>query len=139
MTSVDDDDSDRLTRAIGIALAAHARQVDKAGEPYILHPLRVMLAQAEPAARIVAILHDVAEDHAEGWSLIRAAGFGSEIIAGIDSVTRREGEDYFDFVRRSREDPIGRQVKAADLRDNLRGTHGNRERYEKALEILAGA
>ena len=32
-----------LERAIAIAATAHAGQTDKAGAPYILHPLRVML------------------------------------------------------------------------------------------------
>ena len=51
-----------LQRAIEIAVEAHAGQADKAGSIYILHPLRVMLAQTTDDARIVAVLHDVVED-----------------------------------------------------------------------------
>ena len=51
-----------LERAIEIALIAHAGQTDKAGAPYILHPLRVMLAQTTDIARIAGVLHDVVED-----------------------------------------------------------------------------
>ena len=51
-----------LNDAIVIAIKAHADQTDKAGQPYILHPLRVMLAQRTDEARIVAVLHDVVED-----------------------------------------------------------------------------
>ncbi len=52
-----------LERAIEIAAAAHRGQADKAGQPYILHPLRVMLACQGEATRIVAVLHDVIEDN----------------------------------------------------------------------------
>lgn len=37
-----------LERAIELAARAHAGQVDKAGAPYILHPLRLMLAVGTP-------------------------------------------------------------------------------------------
>ena len=48
-----------LERAIAIAAAAHAGQVDKAGQPYILHPLRVMLRVHTPEERMAAVLNDV--------------------------------------------------------------------------------
>ena len=51
-----------LERAIQIAALAHAGQFDKAGQPYILHPLRVMFRMEEEHERIAAVLHDVVED-----------------------------------------------------------------------------
>ncbi len=91
-----------LERAIAIAVEAHAGQIDKAGAPYILHPLRVMLAVSSTDERIAAVLHDVCED-CPGWTpdRLRAEGFAPQIIAALDSVTKREGEGYDDFVRRA--------------------------------------
>jgi len=114
-----------LERAIAIALMAHAGQIDKAGAPYILHPLRVMLAQTSEAARIAGVLHDVVED-GDGWTLerLRAEGFSPEVVEAVAAVTKRpedEGdtlEGYLAFVRRAAAHPIGRQVKLADLADN---------------------
>jgi (p)ppGpp synthase/HD superfamily hydrolase len=54
-----------LERAIAIAAEAHAGQVDKAGAPYVLHPLRMMLRMSSIDERIVAALHDVCEDRME--------------------------------------------------------------------------
>lgn len=35
-----------LNKAIMIAVKARARQIDKAGAPYIFHPFRVMMSSA---------------------------------------------------------------------------------------------
>jgi (p)ppGpp synthase/HD superfamily hydrolase len=109
-----------LERAIALAAQAHEGQTDKAGAPYILHPLRVMLAQRTDAARVVAVFHDVCED-CDGWSFDRlpGEGFTPDLIEALRSVTKVEGEDYMDFVRRAAANPIGRTVKMADLQDNL--------------------
>ena len=109
-----------LDRAIVIAVEAHAGQFDRAGEPYILHPLRVMMSVSTTEERIVAVLHDVVEDCPE-WDLSRLQeeGFSDSVIAGIDSVTKRRGEPYMVFIDRARWDPIGRVVKRADLNDNI--------------------
>ena len=108
-----------LERAIAIAAEGHAGQVDKAGAPYVLHPLRLMLAVRSLDERIVAVLHDVVED-CPGWTFdrLRGEGFSNGVITALQSVTKREGEDYETFVLRAAADPIGRQVKLADLRDN---------------------
>jgi (p)ppGpp synthase/HD superfamily hydrolase len=136
-----------LERAIAIAAEAHAGQIDKAGAPYILHPLRMMLAVATPQERIVAVLHDVCED-CPGWTFDRlgAAGFSDEILRALDSVTKREGEGYFDFARRAAADAIGRNVKLADLRDNCdlsriasptEADLRRIEKYRKAIALIA--
>ena len=59
-----------LERAIEIAARAHAEQHDPSGEPYILHPLRMMLKLNAPDDRIVAVLHDVIEK-GDDWSIER--------------------------------------------------------------------
>src|ERR1700729_3391978 len=108
-----------LERAIAITAEAHAGQVDKAGAPYVLHPLRMMLRVSSIDERIVAVLHDVCED-CEGWTLDRLSreGFPAHIIAALDSVTQPDGENYETCARRGAANPIGRRVKLADLADN---------------------
>ena len=137
-----------LERAIAIAAAAHAGTKDKADAPYILHPLRVMLRLRTTDERIVGVLHDVVED--TDWTIeaLRAEGFSEEILRGIEAVTKRPGEDYDAFVDRAGKDPIGRQVKQADLEDNSDLTRiaaptdhdrARAEKYRRALARLKGS
>jgi (p)ppGpp synthase/HD superfamily hydrolase len=114
-----------LSNAILVATAAHAQQIDKGGLPYILHPLRVMLAIAskfpdDEAIQIAAVLHDTVEDgHLTIEKIERL--FGQEVVEIMDSVTRRTiaGETYHEFVLRAKAHPKGRYVKIADVEDNL--------------------
>jgi (p)ppGpp synthase/HD superfamily hydrolase len=132
-----------LEAAIAIAAQAHAGQVDKGDVPYILHPLRVMLRVDGLEAQIAAVLHDVVEDTPWTLDALREAGFSDAVLVAIDHLTRREGEDYFDFVRRAARDPIARVVKRADLEENsdmsrLRAvTERDRERLERYRTALA--
>lgn len=135
-----------LERAIIIATQAHAGQTDKAGAPYILHPLRVMLMLATDAERIVGVLHDVVEDTAVTFNDLRAEGFTDEILAALESVTKRDGEEYEAFVLRAGQNPIGRSVKLADLRDNsdisriaspTEKDYGRLEKYRRAIASLS--
>jgi len=108
-----------LEDAIALAVRAHHKQTDRAGAPYILHPLRVMFRVEIDAERMVAVLHDVVED--TDWSLddLRAEGFPEEVVTAVDHLTRRDGESYDDFVRRAAANPVARRVKIADLEDNM--------------------
>jgi len=111
-----------LARAAEIAQEVHFHQFDKGGAPYIGHPLRVASACKSDAARIVALLHDVVEDGASaGWSFdrLRTEGFSEVVISALESVTKRPGEDYAAFVLRAKENAIGREVKLADIADNM--------------------
>lgn len=134
-----------LERAIALAATAHEGQKDKAGAPYILHVLRVMIRLETPEERMAGVLHDVVEDC--GWTLdrLRAEGFSEDVIGGVDAVTRRETETYEEFVLRAKGNPIGRRVKIADIADNsdvsrLRGVTdrdlARLEKYRRAMEVL---
>lgn len=107
-----------LTRAIIIATEAHSGQVDKGGQPYILHPLRVMLSMTSDEERIVAVFHDVVEDTWVTLDDLRYESYSEDIIETVDSVTKREGETYDQQIQRAKLNPIGRSVKLGDLKDN---------------------
>jgi (p)ppGpp synthase/HD superfamily hydrolase len=106
-------------RAVAIAAAAHLGQFDKAGEPYITHPLRLFQRAATSDERIVAVLHDLIED--TDWTLAALAdeGFSPVILAALDALTRRSGESYDAFLDRVLADPLATRVKRLDLEDNL--------------------
>ena len=135
----------QLDHATEIATAAHEGQRDRAGNPYILHSLRVMVACPEHPQQVVAILHDVVEKSRWTLDALRAEGLPDDLAAALDAVTRRDGEDYFDFVRRAGRNEIARVVKIADLRDNLTMSRitqplgadpAQAEKYRHALQIL---
>ncbi|MCX8073105.1 MAG: GTP pyrophosphokinase [Candidatus Binatia bacterium] len=137
-----------LEDAIELAVRAHRGATDKAGAPYILHVLRVMLAVEGDVARMAAALHDVVEDTSYTPDDLRRLGFPVEVVDAVDALTRRPGELYEDFVRRAAAHPIARQIKLADLEDNMdiRRLPHLREadlerlaRYRAAWEILASA
>lgn len=108
-----------LGRAIAIAAQAHQEQRDKAGAPYILHPLRMMAQLRGEPEMIVAVLHDLIED--TPWTLeqLRAEGFSEDVLTAIDCLTRRDDESYEAFIERAGGNPLARRVKLADLEDNM--------------------
>ena len=84
---------DRIAGAIQFAARLHHGQKDKAGAPYILHPLRVMLACKTEDERIVAVLHDTVEDCGACLVTIRHL-YGKHIEDAVNALTRREVESY---------------------------------------------
>lgn len=121
-----------LARAVEIAAQVHADQKDKAGEPYILHPMRLAVRARGfgVETQMVAMLHDVVEDDerpaGERWTVerMRAEGFPETVAAAVEHMTRREGESYEAFVERiaaaeGRAGEVARRVKLLDLEDNM--------------------
>lgn len=151
-----------LEKAISIATQVHEGQLDKGGNPYILHPLRVMMALRTTEEMIVGVLHDVVEDcegKGFGWELLEGEGFSEEVLEGLRSVTKTPEEDalikslsgkdrinaYLQFVVRAKSNPIGRRVKRADIHDNLNVTRVGAldekdlqrlNQYKQALDLL---
>jgi len=137
-----------LEAAIALACRAHTGQTDKAGAPYILHPLRLMLKFADQDARMAAVLHDVVEDGGVSWDDLRKLGVPDNVIAAVDGLTRREDESYEAFIGRAAQDPLARRVKIEDVRDNMDltriGTLADRDgervqRYHRSLQVLLQA
>jgi (p)ppGpp synthase/HD superfamily hydrolase len=109
-----------IEKALQIACRAHEGQKDKNGQPYILHPLRVMNAVEDEPAKIVAVLHDVIEDTSVTFKDLRREGFDEVVLAAVECLTHRKGEPYADYVVRCKGNVIARRVKLADLEDNAR-------------------
>ena len=134
-----------LEKAIEIAVKYHKGQVDKAGQPYILHPLRLMMNVDDNDAKIVSVLHDVIEDTPLTLDNLKDEGFSDNILAALNCVTKKDGEDYDAFIQRISVNPLAVRAKLADLEDNMdlsrlpEVTDKDRERvekYQKAKEFL---
>jgi (p)ppGpp synthase/HD superfamily hydrolase len=107
-----------VEEAIALARKAHAGQTDKAGHPYIEHPLRVMHRLHKEYEQMAAILHDVLEDTPTTEDDLRTAGCPEPVIAAVRALTKRPGEPLEDSMARAAADPIACAVKRADIADN---------------------
>ena len=109
---------------IAIAIASHAfrKKVDKGGQPYILHCLRVMNAVRTESVHVqcAAVLHDLLEDCPETWDILRLArnGFSEDTIRMVDLLTHRDDEPYEKYIKRIASNLGATAIKKADLRDN---------------------
>ena len=137
-----------LEKAIALAATQHAGQLDKGGQPYILHPLRLMLQFSNPTLQIIAVLHDILEDTATTAEDLEALGFSTEIIQAIQALTKQTGESRLETAKRTALNPLATQVKYVDVLDNMNLTRINNptardfarlEEYKEVLEILKQA
>ncbi len=108
-----------IEKALAIALEAHKGQVDKAGKPYILHPLRLMTGLEDEIEMIAALLHDVIEDSDITAEDLKRAGIPEEVIEIIGYLTKQTGEDYDDFIERISNHRKASRVKIKDIEDNM--------------------
>ena len=109
-----------LDRAKAIATSAHNEQVDKAGKPYIEHPIRVMNMGKTVEEKIVGVLHDVVEDSEWTFEMLEKEGMPKEVVDALKCVTKlSEDEDYDHFIARVKTNPLAVKVKLNDLKDNM--------------------
>ena len=108
-----------IERAIEIASSAHAGQLDKAGQPYIFHPLRVMLRVNTEHEQMAAVLHDVVEDTSVTLERLEPEGFPAEVLRAIAALTKLPGETRLDAAMRAAADPVARVVKLANNAENM--------------------
>ncbi len=135
--------------AVEIARAAHDGQVDKSGQPYIGHPMRVMAALSDPHERMAAVLHDVIEDTPVTAADLRAAGCPEPVVTAVVALSRGDDEPQADYLARVAANPMAKVVKLADMADNCSPARmaaldaATRERltakYAAARAYLAGA
>lgn len=132
-------------KALRICFDAHKNQVDKAGLPYVLHPLHVAEQMQTESEICTALLHDVPEDSSVTLEDL-ARDFPPAVIHALELLTHRDGVPYADYVRAIRNNRIARKVKLADLAHNSDLTRLDEitpkdlarvEKYKAAAEILS--
>ncbi len=139
-----------VNRALRLAYAAHAGQLEENGVPYIFHPYHLAEQMDDELSICVALLHDVVEDTAVTLEQLREA-FPPEVVEAVGLLTHDPDTDYFAYVRRLKDNPLARKVKLADLAHNSDQTRWAdievdparlqrwREKYRRAREILTEA
>lgn len=111
-------DTEIISLAEALATRVHADQADKASEPYIGHPRRVAAKLESPEAKTIAWLHDVLEDTDVSEAELRE-GFPDEVVDAVVALTKVADEPMEEYYARVRANPLARQVKHADIHDNL--------------------
>jgi hypothetical protein len=128
-----------FARAVGFAENAHGDQLDKGGELYIYHCIRVGASLLPDInAAVAGLFHDVLEDTttpAEAlldFILELLPSTGDAVFATVRLLTRDPAVEYEDYIAAIAPHFLARRVKLVDLSDNL-----NRERRRRALAFGA--
>ena len=104
--------------ALAIAKKAHAGQVDKAGVDYIQHPLYMASQVKTEQEKAVALLHDVLEDSDITAADLLAYGLSNEVVTAVQTLTKKKGQSYQDYLEKVKSNNLARVVKLADLKHN---------------------
>jgi (p)ppGpp synthase/HD superfamily hydrolase len=106
--------------AVALASRVHEKQKDKAGKPYILHPLGVMMRLRSEDSELnqIAVLHDVVEDGGTTYKSLLEMGFSEAVVNTLALLTHDRGISYEDYIERMRGNYYALVVKREDLRDN---------------------
>ncbi len=132
-------------RAMQICFEAHKDQLDKSGIPYVFHPIHLAEQMQDENTTVAALLHDVMEDTPYTLEDLREEGFSEEVLEALVLLTHQKSEDYLDYVRRIKDNPIAKAVKLADLAHNSDLTRldmvdekavERKNRYQEAQAIL---
>lgn len=132
-------------KAIKLMYEIHKEQVDKAGMPYVLHPLHVAEEMKDETSTIVALLHDVVEDSNITFDKLSELGFSTNVIESLKLLTHNENDDYFDYIKKIATNPISTSVKLADLKHNSDLTRIDKitdndmsrtKKYKKCIKFL---
>lgn len=127
-----------LSIALKFATDKHFGQFDKGGNPYIMHPLKVMymLKSDDEELNCIALLHDVVEDCGVTYQDLRDIGMTERVIEGVRGMTKLPSETYDDAMNRIKSNPDSIRVKICDLRHNsdIRRLKGVTEKDIKRIE-----
>ncbi|MBR1972887.1 MAG: HD domain-containing protein [Oscillospiraceae bacterium] len=140
-------------KALCYAYNAHHGQLDYNGIPFIFHPLHLAEQMKDEISCCAALLHDVVEDTELTLEDLRKE-FPEEVVSIVALLTHEDSaeynsEEYFDYIRAIKADPIAKKVKLADIAHNSDQTRCTgaglpeekleywKQKYQKALEILS--
>ena len=127
---------DILGKAIAIAVESHTGQIDKKGDPYILHPLRMMFMADTMEEKIIAILHDVIEKTEKDFEFLRNAGISDKVILAVDALSRRSGERYDKYIDRVAQNKLAKTIKILDLKDNIYSLNIDKKEQNNSVQYV---
>ena len=131
---------DQIQLAQQICQEAHYEQVDKAGQPYYLHPFAVADMCETEEEKVVAYLHDVLEDSEYDEVYLRMCGFSDKVIEAVKTLTKGLDEDDMQYIDRISQNKLATSVKLADLSHNMdisRIEHPSAEDYSRIEKYRA--
>lgn len=133
-----------VEEALTLAIIAHRGQTDFLGEPYIFHPIRVLMAVrargGDIAAQCAAVLHDTIEDTFVTTKMLYDA-YGPEVSNLVFALSRRPAytaqwtpdligvpeEPYNEFIQRViAAGRVAMIIKECDIDDNMSRMEGVR-------------
>ena len=137
--------TEKTKKALKFCFEAHKKQTDKSGIPYVFHPFHLADQMETEETTIVALLHDVVEDTKYTFEDIEKMNFGQSVIEALKLLTHDDSVDYMEYVLATKQNPIAKAVKLADLKHNSDITRldvitekalARREKYLKAIALL---
>jgi (p)ppGpp synthase/HD superfamily hydrolase len=129
--------------AKSIATKAHEGQTRRDGKtPYIEHPKAVVLRLLHENEKVIAAawLHDVLEDCDVTVFDLRRAGIPWQVTDAVEFLTKRDDQDYEDYLHWISLNDIAHKVKIADMLANLSDAPTKKQikKYAKGLLFLLG-
>lgn len=124
----------QYTKALIFVTKAHAGQVRRNGDNYIIHPIRVSQEVKTEEQKVIALLHDVIEDTDTEIEEIKEQ-FGLKVAQSVCLLTHYKGETYQKYISAMLPDPNAVAVKIADICDNLSDSPTNKA-IVKSAEAL---
>ncbi|MDR0922038.1 MAG: HD domain-containing protein [Lactobacillales bacterium] len=137
--------ADYVRTALDIATRSHEGQRDKAGVDYIEHPKTVAGFVSLETEKAAAYLHDVLEDTDITADDLINQGIPVEVVQAVQILTKQKNQNYEEYLKLVKKNPIARIVKMADLRHNSDLSRIKQpqevdfercEKYRKAIKYL---
>lgn len=136
----------QFNNALHLAIEAHRNQRDSWGRPRIQHSMKVASNFTSEVDVIVAMLHDVLGTGKVTMQTLIDMKLPGEVLAAIDHLTQRNGEEYWTFITRCKKNPIARRVMIASLKAkvdecnlSLKGNRTVFDRLRQTLSLLVAA
>lgn len=109
-----------LAKAIALASEKHMGQFDKGGNPYILHPLKVMhyLKSDDMELMMIAVMHDLVEDTDVTFVQLVEIGFSERVVSAVRLLTKMPGQTVSEYIDGIKTNNDAVRVKLCDLRHN---------------------
>jgi (p)ppGpp synthase/HD superfamily hydrolase len=109
----------KLGLAISITAKAFENILDKGGQPYILHCLRVMNnVQGDECVKCASVMHDLIEDTDWTFEQLTTLGFSDKTVGLLHLLTHQRETSYDDYIKAISVSKEATEIKIRDLEDN---------------------